>query len=150
MYRHEVVNINVNSKPNWYLELNPDGTIPLLQYKCHLIGESLVCMEFLHEEFGKYSCLSSRPLVRAHQRNLMMKFSRVTLAFSNFLNSKNESEKKKCHQQIIDNLGIYEIELYEPFFSGEDQYKISIKCNFHLMLRRQQAKSGGLRIVAVV
>ena len=30
--RHEVVNINLSEKPDWYLDKNPVGTVPTLEF----------------------------------------------------------------------------------------------------------------------
>ena len=108
----------MNSKPNWYLELNPEGNIPLLQYKNKTLSESLVCMEYLQEEFGRYSYLSTKPIERAHQRSLMIRFGKITSAFSAFLDPRDAAEQSKNHTFILENLAFFEVELFEPFFSG--------------------------------
>jgi glutaredoxin len=46
--KHETVNINTKRKPEWYLEINPMGTVPCLQYKDdQLITDSLIICEYL-------------------------------------------------------------------------------------------------------
>ncbi|KAI5245672.1 Glutathione S-Transferase Omega-2 [Manis pentadactyla] len=58
--RHEVININVRNKPEWYYTKHPFGQIPGLENsQCHLIYESVVACEYLD---GTYPGGSSSPM----------------------------------------------------------------------------------------
>ena len=49
-----VVNINLGSKPDWFLDLSPSGSIPVVQYKNYIVTGSVegslfvdqVCLEY--------------------------------------------------------------------------------------------------------
>ncbi|KAI5277483.1 Cilia- And Flagella-Associated Protein 43 [Manis pentadactyla] len=57
---HEVININVRNKPEWYYTKHPFGQIPGLENsQCHLIYESVVACEYLD---GTYPGGSSSPM----------------------------------------------------------------------------------------
>ena len=76
-FRHDVININTNSKPEWFLDFNPDGNVPVIKYKGVLLSQSLLCLDFINEEFGKNKLLAKKPLDKAFQRVLMDKFDKV-------------------------------------------------------------------------
>lgn len=48
---YEEVNVNLREKPEWLFDLNPTGLVPILEYKGHVIYESAIINEYLHEAF---------------------------------------------------------------------------------------------------
>jgi len=80
--RHEIVFVNLKSKPDWLVECNPLGLVPILEHKGSVIYESAVCNEFLEEAFPGSSTrtrdlLPSCPYRRAAVRLLMQNFNQV-------------------------------------------------------------------------
>lgn len=48
--RHEVININLKNKPEWYYTKHPFGQIPVLENsQCQLIYESVIACEYLDD-----------------------------------------------------------------------------------------------------
>jgi glutathione S-transferase len=43
--------VNLKNKPDWFLERNPLGQTPVIEYKGHYIYESPICDEFLEDAF---------------------------------------------------------------------------------------------------
>jgi len=74
----EVVNINLQEKPEWYFETNPLGKVPSIEYGGKIIYESLVCVDYLDETFtsGK-QLLPKDPYERAKQRMLVERLSGI-------------------------------------------------------------------------
>lgn len=76
-YSHEVVNVNLKQKPEWFLEKNPLGLVPVLEQGDNIIYESPICDEYLDEVYGKQSLLTSEPFERARQKILVERFNKV-------------------------------------------------------------------------
>ena len=74
-YRYEVVNIDLKNKPEWYLEKNVLGKVPLLEEQGLHDGlsESLIIAEYLDDKFHDQNPLlpSDNPLERARQKVLI-------------------------------------------------------------------------------
>lgn len=49
LFSHEVVNIHLKSKPDWYLAKIPTGKVPLLVQDDKMLWESLVIADYLEE-----------------------------------------------------------------------------------------------------
>uniref|UniRef100_A0A8C6ZI71 Glutathione S-transferase omega n=1 Tax=Nothoprocta perdicaria TaxID=30464 RepID=A0A8C6ZI71_NOTPE len=78
---HEVININLKNKPDWFFEKNPFGLVPVLETsKGQLIYESPITCEYLDEAFPGKKLLPSDPYERASQKMLLEHFSKVLLS----------------------------------------------------------------------
>ncbi|KAF6317242.1 glutathione S-transferase omega 2 [Rhinolophus ferrumequinum] len=76
--RHEVININLRNKPEWYYTKHPFGQIPVLENsKCQLIYESVIACEYLDDAYpGKKLCPYD-PYERARQKMLLDLFYKI-------------------------------------------------------------------------
>ncbi|CAN7988927.1 unnamed protein product, partial [Ixodes hexagonus] len=50
---HEVVNIDLNNKPEWHFKLHPAGKVPIFQEGDKLLYDSLVVCEYVDEAYGQ-------------------------------------------------------------------------------------------------
>ncbi|ESN94051.1 hypothetical protein HELRODRAFT_180211 [Helobdella robusta] len=118
--KYEIININIFDKPKWFIaNVNPDGTIPVLQYKNAILTQSSICNEYLNEEFGENKFLSKKPLSRAQQRALIASFDKVSTPFSEINKTSDRSVHKANLPKLLDGLGFYEKELKGPFFGNQ-------------------------------
>ena len=46
-----MINVNLKSKPEWFLEMNPLGKVPTIKIKDEIFYESLPVCDYLDEEF---------------------------------------------------------------------------------------------------
>lgn len=77
-FSHEVININLKNKPDWFFEKNPFGLVPVLENsKGQLIYESPITCEYLDEAFPGKKLMPSDPYERAFQKMLLEHFSKV-------------------------------------------------------------------------
>ncbi|KGL73712.1 Glutathione S-transferase omega-1, partial [Tinamus guttatus] len=75
---HEVININLKNKPDWFFEKNPFGLVPVLETsKGQLIYESPITCEYLDEAFPGKKLLPLDPYERALQKMLLEHFSKI-------------------------------------------------------------------------
>ncbi|XP_075573696.1 glutathione S-transferase omega-1 isoform X2 [Pelecanus crispus] len=75
---HEIININLKNKPDWFFEKNPFGLVPVLETsKGQLIYESPITCEYLDEAFPGKKLMPSDPYERAFQKMLLEHFSKI-------------------------------------------------------------------------
>ncbi|XP_052569012.1 glutathione S-transferase omega-2 [Peromyscus eremicus] len=76
--RHEVVNINLKSKPDWYYTKHPFGQIPVLENsQSQLVYESVIACEYLDDVYPGRKLFPYDPYERARQKMLLELFSKV-------------------------------------------------------------------------
>uniref|UniRef100_A0AAF5RUN9 Glutathione S-transferase omega n=1 Tax=Wuchereria bancrofti TaxID=6293 RepID=A0AAF5RUN9_WUCBA len=73
----EVLNINLQNKPDWFLSKHPEGTVPLLEHDGKLVPDSRVIIEYLDDAFPETSILPREPYLRAKQRYDAIKLDSV-------------------------------------------------------------------------
>ncbi|XP_009906442.2 glutathione S-transferase omega-1 [Dryobates pubescens] len=104
---HEVININLKSKPDWFFEKNPLGLVPVLETsKGQLICESAITCEYLDEAFPGKNLMPSDPYERAYQRMLLEQFSKLPpILFKHFLAVKDGQDATALKAEITEKLG---------------------------------------------
>ncbi|KAA0717955.1 Glutathione S-transferase omega-1 [Triplophysa tibetana] len=109
--KHEVVNINTKEKPAWFLEKNPNGTVPVLETASgQVIYESAITCEYLEEVFPQKKLCPADPFERAQHKMLLENFSKVVPYFYKLSMSKEgdlsvpEKEFKEKLSQLNDTL----------------------------------------------
>ena len=73
VYRYDVVNINLKSKPEWFLERNPLGKVPTIEEPGKKpLFESLIVAEYLDEQYpGTRKVLPTDAYEKARQKVLI-------------------------------------------------------------------------------
>ncbi|XP_061492057.1 glutathione S-transferase omega-1 isoform X2 [Rhineura floridana] len=75
---HEIVNINLKNKPDWFFEKNPFGLVPVLETsKGQLIYESPITCEYLDEAYPEKKLYPTDPYEKAYQKMLLEHFSKL-------------------------------------------------------------------------
>ncbi|XP_036191958.1 glutathione S-transferase omega-1 [Myotis myotis] len=91
--RHEVVNINLKNKPEWFFKKNPAGLVPVLENsQGHLICESAITCEYLDEAYPEKKLLPADPYEKACQKMVFELFSKVPPLVGRFTRSKNKED----------------------------------------------------------
>eukprot|EP00069_Balaena_mysticetus_P007622 bmy_19312T0 len=76
--RHEVININLRNKPEWYFTKHPFGQIPVLENsKGQLIYESVIACEYLDDTYPGRKLYPYDSYERARQKMLLELFYKV-------------------------------------------------------------------------
>ncbi|NWY55903.1 GSTO1 transferase, partial [Chionis minor] len=104
---HEVININLKNKPDWFFEKNPFGLVPVLETsKGQLIYESPITCEYLDEAFPGKKLMPSDPYERAFQKMLLEHFSKVTpIVFKYFMAVKDGQDTTALKAEIAEKFG---------------------------------------------
>lgn len=65
---YEIKYIDLRNKPDWFLEISPNGKVPVLKVDDGSLFESAVILEYLDETSDGDRLLSTEPFARAQQR----------------------------------------------------------------------------------
>ena len=72
------MNINLQSKPEWFLkDVNPLGLVPAIQHNDTIVYDSKICNEYLDEVFPGDKLIPSDPYLRARDNMLLEHYSKV-------------------------------------------------------------------------
>jgi len=76
---HDVVNIKLSDKPEWYFERNPIGKVPAIETESgDCLYESLIIADYLDEKYPERPLQPKDPMQKAKDRILVEHFSKVT------------------------------------------------------------------------
>ncbi|CAI9296028.1 unnamed protein product [Lactuca saligna] len=108
---YTILLINLDSKPEWFLEVNPNGKVPLIKFDDKWISDSDVIVGLIEEKFPEPS-LSSPP-------ELASVGSEIYSNFVTFLKSKDDNDGTE--QALLDELKALEEHLknHGPYVNGE-------------------------------
>ncbi|WP_430253167.1 glutathione S-transferase family protein [Neorhizobium sp. DAR64872/K0K18] len=119
------VDIDLASKPKWFLQLSPTGKVPLLQISHHgeadeVLFESMAICEYLEETQGGTKLYSTDPLARAKQR-AWIEFGSATLSDAwQFISAKDDATAERQRTGFRKRLETLERVLTrQPWFDGE-------------------------------
>ncbi|KAM8924431.1 glutathione S-transferase omega-1-like isoform 2-T2 [Pelodytes ibericus] len=91
--KYEVININLKSKPEWFLKKCPLGLVPALETSNgDIIYESPIVCDYLDEAFPGKKLTPSDPLEKAKQKMILEHFSGVVSMFYRFLSARKHGQ----------------------------------------------------------
>ena len=64
--------MNIKDKPDWFIERNPLGLVPVLEINNKVVYESKVCNEYLDDVYPEKKLQPSDPYIKARQSILMV------------------------------------------------------------------------------
>ena len=123
----ETVNVNLKSKPKWFLELNPLGKVPVIILpNKEILFESEIVSDYLDETFNVENKLSADDtLQRAKDKRDVALFSKAIMSYYALGRAKSDMEN---YDQVVDNFKksflLLENNLHERntnFFSGNEK-----------------------------
>ncbi|XP_005089958.1 glutathione S-transferase omega-1 [Aplysia californica] len=115
---YETVNINLKSKPDWFLERNPLGLVPVLELDDKIIYESTATCDWLDDVYPENKLQPTDAYTKAWDRILLEYFSKIT---SNVYALRTATDKTKHLELIHKAYAYYENILAQrggPFFGG--------------------------------
>nr|DBA15091.1 TPA: hypothetical protein GDO54_004348 [Pyxicephalus adspersus] len=120
---HEVVNINLKNKPDWFFEKSPLGLVPSIETSDgKIIYESPIVCEYLDEAFPGTKLIPSDPYAKAEQKMLLETFSALPPIFYKILFAKKDDNVTEFKAQFFEKFKKLEEALTKkntPYFGGE-------------------------------
>ncbi|XP_003409178.1 glutathione S-transferase omega-1 [Loxodonta africana] len=120
--RHEVININLKNKPEWFFTKNPLGLVPVLENsQGQLIYESTITCEYLDEVYPGKKLLPDDPYEKARQKMDFELFSKVPPLMISTFRSQNKEECSGVKEELCKELSKLEEVLTNrktAFFGG--------------------------------
>ena len=87
-FRYETININLQSKPAWFLNnINPLGQVPAIQLTDTIVYDSVICNDYLDEVYPGDKLVPSDPYLRARDKMLMEHYTKVNVLKTHKYNS---------------------------------------------------------------
>jgi glutathione S-transferase len=120
--RHETVNINLESKPEWFFTKNPSGTVPVLEQGDKIVTESLLTSDYLDEAYPNNPLHPKDPYLKIKQRQLIDFIAQIIPHVIKILMGTPETIKDAMENF---KLGYEKIEKYETFLvqSGKPYFR---------------------------
>lgn len=117
---YETININLKSKPEWFLDKFPAGKVPVLENNGKIISESLVITEYLNDTYPENKLYPVSTEERTHEKTLLEKTGQLVFGYFKLL--QGSLSASEYWENIEQNLKIYEEELANrgKFFGGDN------------------------------
>ncbi|XP_039478846.1 glutathione S-transferase omega-1-like [Oreochromis aureus] len=122
--KHEIINVHLADKPEWYLKKNPFGIVPTLETPAgEVIYESPITCEYLDEVYPEKQLLPSSPFAKAQQRMMLEYFSKMIGYFYRILSGrKNGQDVSGLEAELKEKLSKLNEDLVNKktkFFGGD-------------------------------
>jgi glutathione S-transferase len=86
LFSHDVVNIKLSDKPDWYFQRNPLGKVPAIETESgDCIYESLIIADYLDEKYPQRPLQPKDPMQKAKDKIMLEHFSKVGITVINVL-----------------------------------------------------------------
>jgi len=116
----EIIEVNLNDKPEDLLAMNPYGQVPMLADRDLVIYESRIIMEYLDERFPHPPLLPVYPVARARARLMMLRIEKDWYSLMGKI-LKNTPEAEQARKELIDSLvSVAPVFAELPFFMSEE------------------------------
>jgi RNA polymerase-associated protein len=117
----EIVDIDVNQKPEDLLDLNPYNTVPTLVDRELVLYDPHTIIEYLDERFPHPPLMPVDPVSRARTRLALYRIQQDWYELVPALESKGEKTSAKARKQLSDSLtASAEVFAAKPYFLSDD------------------------------
>ncbi|KAG7211463.1 hypothetical protein KM043_010744 [Ampulex compressa] len=125
---HDIVNINLKDKPQWYFEIHEEGKVPVfVDTDGKIVTDSMAIANYLDEKYPEPGLYNDE--TKARDLELIDHYSKIIDIFSNCIHSKDERSLDEIVSEISDLLAEFEEELKirgTTFFGGENPGMLDI------------------------
>uniref|UniRef100_A0A914E6R8 Glutathione S-transferase omega n=1 Tax=Acrobeloides nanus TaxID=290746 RepID=A0A914E6R8_9BILA len=115
----DVVNINPDRPPNWFLAKNPSGRLPALEMNGKIIFESTILVEYLDDMFPQTSILPRDSYKRAEQKFLLQRMEGFITILNQMVQNANSNAIRTTDAALHAALKNAELLLIDSFYGGK-------------------------------
>ena len=112
--------IDINDKPDWFLEISPLGKVPVLRVGDEVVFESAVINVFIEETAPGPILHPGDPLKRAHNRAWIEAASELLRRSFRMTAATTEQQALKSAAAVRELLARFDRELSGPLFNGNE------------------------------
>lgn len=107
----QLIEVDLNNKPDWFLEVSPYGKVPVINHENNCIWESAIINEYLDEAFPNFPLMPNQARDRAFAR-IWIDFANTKLVptFYKMLLEQNLEKQEKYKKQFLEHLQFMEEE----------------------------------------
>jgi RNA polymerase-associated protein len=118
----DIVEVDLNNKPNELFELNPYGTVPTLVDRDLVLYESNIILEYLEERFPHPPLMPVYPVARARNRLMMLRVDRDWYSLVKDINhASDKASAEKARKELYDSLlSVAPVFGDSPYFLSEE------------------------------
>ncbi|KAJ8919835.1 hypothetical protein NQ315_006364 [Exocentrus adspersus] len=119
---HDIVNINLFKKPEWYLKIHPEGKVPALLDGSKVIVESLDISDYLDEKYPENPLYPAEPELKKADKELISKIDQPVKVFYQCCFSGTEKTPEEWLGEFVAVLQVFEDALIKrgtQFFNGD-------------------------------
>lgn len=117
---HETVNVDLKQKPEWFLERNPLGLVPVLEQDSKVVYESLVTCDYLDDVYPQNPLTPADPYRKARDAMIVDFYgSKFIPSFYKVMRSYGKDEEAKEAMTKAMNKLEGELATRGKFFGGE-------------------------------
>jgi glutathione S-transferase len=103
-HEEQLIDLSRDSEP-WYLELNPEGTVPTIVHNGKVVYESAIVNEYLDEAFPEKPAFPKDPFKKAISRILIDYCNRTFIPpFYELLMNQDRSQDQAMREAVLETL----------------------------------------------
>lgn len=113
---HDIVNVDLKNKPQWFADKSPFGTVPVIEHDGHTVYDSTIVIKYLDDAFPEPRLQGATPFERARDSMMMAHFDKMGMAYYELILKKPNPEEKLV--TLEKGLNALESALHTKFFGG--------------------------------
>lgn len=117
----DLVEVDLDNKPEELLELNPYGTVPTLVDRDLVLYETGIILEYLEERFPHPPLMPVYPVARGRNRLMMLRVERDWYSLAHKIINGSNKEADKARKDLCDSLlAVAPVFADSPYFLSEE------------------------------